>query len=219
MSHTTRWWWVRHAPVPFTLHGGRIYGSQDLSCDCSNRTAFEGLARQLPTGAVLVTSPLKRTWETAAAIAEAGLALPEAERETAFIEQDFGAWHGTTWDALRDADDGAMAAFWKVPALTRTPDGESFADVMIRVAPAMERLTEIHAGRDIIVVAHGGSIRAALGHALGLAPGQALSFRIDNLSITRIDHIPTGHLGGYGGVWRVAAVNRSPVPEATGDPV
>ena len=28
----TRWWHVRHAPVP---DGGRIYGQRDLDCDCS----------------------------------------------------------------------------------------------------------------------------------------------------------------------------------------
>ena len=28
---TTRWWWVRHAPVP---DGGFIYGQRDLDCDC-----------------------------------------------------------------------------------------------------------------------------------------------------------------------------------------
>ncbi|CCQ72039.1 histidine phosphatase family protein [Magnetospira sp. QH-2] len=213
MGETTRFWWIRHAPVPRHLHGGTIYGNLDLSCDCSDRAAFEGLARQLPKQAVLVTSHLKRTHETAQAIRDAGLEGPDPLQDADLGEQDFGRWHGTTWDDLRAANQAEMAAFWKVPSLSRPPGGECFADVMIRVAPAMERLSESHAGRDIILVAHGGSIRAALGHALGLAPAQALMFKIDNLSITRIDHIPSGHLGGYGGAWRVATVNRPPIAD------
>ena len=61
----TRFWWVRHAPVG---HGGRIYGQADLSCDCSQMALFAGLAGQLPGDAVWVTSNLRRTHETAAAI-------------------------------------------------------------------------------------------------------------------------------------------------------
>jgi broad specificity phosphatase PhoE len=69
------------------------------------------------------------------------------------------------------------------------PGGESFAAVADRVERAVDRLTAAHAGRDIVAVAHGGSIRAALGVALGLAPDRALGFVIDNCSLTRIDHI------------------------------
>ena len=39
----TRWWWIRHAPVP---DGGRIYGQGDLDCDCSDKLIFDVLARE-----------------------------------------------------------------------------------------------------------------------------------------------------------------------------
>jgi alpha-ribazole phosphatase len=61
----TRWWWVRHAPVP---DGGRIYGQRDLDCDCSNEKVFRAVAARLPANAVWVTSALKRAKQTAAAI-------------------------------------------------------------------------------------------------------------------------------------------------------
>ena len=75
MSHiTTSFWWVRHAPV---AHGGRIYGQTDLSCDCSETALFTGLAEKLPRSAIWVTSNLRRTHETAAAIVRAGLPGPQ----------------------------------------------------------------------------------------------------------------------------------------------
>ena len=65
MSIATRWWWVRHAPVP---DGGRIYGQGDLDCDCGDAEIFGVLARELPRDAIWVTSNLVRTRQTAAAI-------------------------------------------------------------------------------------------------------------------------------------------------------
>ena len=72
---------------------------------------------------------------------------------------------------------------------------------------AIHRLVETHPGRDIIAVAHGGTIRAVLALALGLDPEAALAFTIENCSITRIDHIDGA---GIGHDWRVVTVNRPP---------
>ncbi len=47
----TRWWWIRHAPVP---DGGKIYGQSDLDCDCTDAEIFSVLARELPKDAVWV---------------------------------------------------------------------------------------------------------------------------------------------------------------------
>ena len=199
----TRWWWVRHAPV--TDHGGRLYGRTDVPANTSERARFDALARALPQGAVWLTSNLLRTWQTADAIAEAGHAMPERIVEADLDEQDFGAWHGLTWSEVASERGHALAhKFWVAPAHITPPDGESFVTVMERVAAAVDRRTARHAGADIVAVAHGGSIRAALALALGLDPERALAFSIDNLSITRIDHVDGP---ARGGAWRVAAIN------------
>ena len=62
--------------------------------------------------------------------------------------------------------------------------------------------SETYSGRDIIAVAHGGTIRAAL--ALALDPEAALAFTIENCSFTRINRID-GPSMGHG--WRVVRVN------------
>jgi broad specificity phosphatase PhoE len=72
--------------------------------------------------------------------------------------------------------------------------------VVERVGRAILRLTQTCAGHDIIAVAHGGTIRAALGQALGLDPEAALAVSIDNCSITRIDRVDGPGMGhGWGG--------------------
>jgi broad specificity phosphatase PhoE len=61
-----------------------------------------------------------------------------------------------------------------------------------------------------VAVTHGGTIRAALGLALDLAPQAALAFYTDNCSLTRLDHLSAGD--GGPGLWRVVAVNRRSWP-------
>lgn len=189
---TTRWWWLRHAPVA----GGGITGRLDVPCDVSDRAAFAALAKRLPAGAVLVESGLGRCRATAEALRGAGLDLPPPLIEPELVEQDFGIWQGRSWSEI-DAP-----AFWADPAGTAPPGGESFARVVARVAGAVKRLTAAHAGRDVIAIAHAGSIRAAVTVALDLTPAAALRLAVEPLSLTRLDHV--------GDAWRVVALNREP---------
>ena len=63
-----------------------------------------------------------------------------------------------------------------------------------------------------MIVAHGGTIRAALGHALALPPEAMLQFCAFNLSITRIDHFRAD--GDDPASWRVVAINQPPRTDA-----
>ena len=65
-------------------------------------------------------------------------------------------------------------AFWPLTATSARPAGESIQDVIERTGAALERLAARHAGEDIVIVMHGGTIRAAVAHALGIGPDSAL---------------------------------------------
>jgi len=195
----TRWWWIRHAPA--IDPEGRIYGQRDVECDCSDAAAFAALARDLPDGAVWVTTPLRRTRETAAAIRKAGRDGPDPLIEPMLVEQNFGDWQGQKRSEI------IHHRMWIAGPDETPPGGENFVSVMIRVGAAIERLGREYRGRDIVAVAHGGTIRSALGVALDLAPELALAFSVDNLSLTvteRFSESAASH------DWRVVAVNRPP---------
>jgi len=206
MSAVTRWWWVRHAPVVGV--NGVIYGSDDVACDVSDVDTFRRLAGTLPGDAIWVTSHLTRARKTARAIADAGLAPPEPAIEEHLGEQCFGRWQGFSWDQMRDADAQAYDAFWQDPTRSRPPGGESFADLIARTRAVIERMTAEHRGRDIVAVAHGGTIRAAVSVALALEPENGMAIKVDTLSISVLEHVEDGLLRGRGGVWRVVGVNR-----------
>ena len=97
-------------------------------------------------------------------------------------------------------------SFWYATAEERAPNGESFVDLMERVGAAIARATQQHQGRDIVAVAHGGTIRAAIAIALGLPPRGGFAFMIDNCSLTRLDHYQGKQAAG----WRVTMINHRP---------
>lgn len=202
----TRFWWVRHAPV--RNDDGKIYGQRDLSCDTSERYKFEALAQALPTGAHWVVTTLRRTRETADAILAAG--HPDAglkyEVSDALKEQNLGDWQGQDRAAFFERLKPSPSAYWFAPPAEPAPNGESFNDLRARVGTAVGEFAKRLRGRDIVLVAHGGTIRAALGVALPLPDAGPLSFATDNCAITRLDYLDDGSDSG----WRIHTVNHQP---------
>ena len=110
-----------------------------------------------------------------------------------FAEQHLGEWQGMNRAAFL-ASRPAVGSYWFAPIDEPAPGGESFMDLYNRVRGAIERINVEHAGRDVIAVAHGGTIKAAVGLALGDQPEKGLAFTIDNCSVTRLDHLASaGH--------------------------
>jgi broad specificity phosphatase PhoE len=201
----TRWWWVRHAPV--RSDGGNIYGQKDIACDTSDREVFEAVAKILPRKAVWYASNLQRTHQTAEAIWATGFPKPaELVRDAAFAEQNLGQWQGLNRAAFFASRPIEVGSYWFAPIDEPAPGGESFVDIYNRVRGAIDRINGEHAGKDVIVVAHGGTIKAALGVALGGLVEKGLAFTIDNCSVTRLDHLASDRHSG----WRVPMVNQQP---------
>jgi broad specificity phosphatase PhoE len=199
----TRWWWVRHAPV--RNDGGNIYGQSDIACDTSDIEVFEAVAKILPRNAVWVASNLMRTHQTAEAIWAAGFPKPaQMAKEAAFAEQHLGQWQGMSRAALVASRPAGSS--WFADINEPVPGGESFMDLYNRTKGAVDRLTLEHAGRDVIAVAHGGTIKAAIALALGGLVEKSLAFDIDNVSVTRLDYFA----GVDYATWRLPMVNQQP---------
>ena len=200
----TRWWWVRHAPVPNPE--GRCYGQTDKDCDVSNEALFKHQAKLLPKGAVWYSSNLLRARKTAEHLGRAGAEFGEVLIDPDLAEQHFGSWQGLTYTEIAEKH-GENHLFWLGPPEKRPPGGETFSDLRQRTVRSIERLTEKYRGRDIVATAHGGTIRAALAHAFNMHPEAAVRFEIDNVSITLIEHFEQADPDH---AWRVAFVNYMP---------
>jgi alpha-ribazole phosphatase len=165
---------IRHAPAET---GGRLCGRRDVPAMLDDAVVLARLAAALAGVRAVVTSPALRCRQTAGA-----LFRDAAPREDARLwEQDFGAEDGTAHADLPDLGPLSREAL----ADRRAPGGESFADMVARVTPALEALAaEAAVGGPVAVVAHAGTVRAALALALGTVPA-ALAFEVAPLSVTR----------------------------------
>lgn len=183
-----------------------MYGTMDVAlCDLAlaqEAASYRWLAQRLPRPARWFCTPLSRTRATAVAIFAAGYPDADLVVEPDMIEQALGELQGLPHDVFAARLQRSPHPFWSIAWDERPPGGESFHDVVGRVGPVIDRLAAEHEGGDVVIVAHGGSIRAAVAHAMGIAPEASLAFSIKNLSLSRLER--------QGGHWRIAAVNEEP---------
>jgi broad specificity phosphatase PhoE len=180
-----------------------LYGTMDVEL-CPHtldrqKPDYQSLAATLPRPAHWYVTPLMRTRHTAQAIINAGYGDAELHVESGLIEQCMGDWQGLPHGDLPQHLAQPAHPFWPLSGTERPPHGESMQDTIARVGPAMERLAAAHQGQDVVIVSHGGAIRAALAHALGIAADNALHISIQNISLTKLDRLPRG--------WRINTVN------------
>jgi probable phosphoglycerate mutase len=174
---------VRHGETDWNA-ARRIQGSSDIPLnDIGRAQASETgrlLARRQWDG--IVASPLIRALDTARLIsAEVGLGEPEIE--PAFAERNYGEAEGLTGDEV-DA---------RYPNGAAVPGRETRAEVADRVMPALLSLATARPGEALLVVSHGGVIRAVLDT---VAPGMKIeripngsvhSFRVEDGSLELIE--------------------------------
>lgn len=191
----SRWWWVRHGPT----HAKSFVGSTDLPADLSDTAALARLSGYLPADAIVVSSDLLRARATADAIQNNRHRLdhlPELK------EIDFGDWEMKTFHQVSESHPDLARSFWSDPDMASPPNGESWKSMCNRVHAAVSKICEMHPGRDIVAVAHMGVIVSQLQMAANIGPRQAMSFSIDNLSVTRLEFLDPD--------WRILGVNHCP---------
>jgi broad specificity phosphatase PhoE len=146
---------VRHGETDWN-RDGRYQGHADPPLNREGRRQARALATQL-AGIELdavYTSDLRRAAETAEIIArERRIPL---HRDTGLREVDVGSWSGLTRAEIADRFPGA-----------ERHDGESRDAHRERVIRAVTAIAERHAGDRVLIVSHGGSLRAVLSHTLG----------------------------------------------------
>ena len=180
---------VRHGESTWNVLG-LIQGQADgpTLTDKGRRQSAQ-LAERLRPGraGAIYSSDLARARETAAFVGKA-LGLPVAT-DPALRERCFGSYEGLPLRALDTVDSG-ICGDQVVDASARPDGGESLDEVYERVGDFLERLQgERHLG-DVILVSHGGAIRAMRAFCAGVPMGGTLWDIVANGSVSTV-HQPS----------------------------
>ena len=145
----------------------RFQGHSDRPLTELGRQQAEALADELAAVAELraiYTSPLRRALDTAAVVgARTGLE-PVPLRD--LLEVDVGTWAGLSRSEV-EAHFPAAFRRW-LDGGEGWEDGESYAAMSARVLAALLQAAETHRDEQILVVSHGGPIRAIQAAAAGM---------------------------------------------------
>lgn len=167
----------------------RIQGNQDPPLSPRGRRQAELLARllgvHLPRAAAVYASPLRRAAETAEAV-RAATGLPVFP-EPALREMCLGKWEGMTVPEIQTAFPGTYEGWLADPLAHPAPGGEHLEAFARRVTDAFERMQAAHPGRDLILVSHGGPIKALLCHVLGLEVRSLFRIKQDNTAVSLVE--------------------------------
>lgn len=179
----------------------RFQGQADIPLDqigaAQAAHAARMLARLKPEG--IVTSDLSRAASTAQALeVETGLT---ASTDPGLRERSAGDWEGLNRDEI-------IARWPEEYAKFKVPGGEDMNEVGKRVAHAIDRgLATIPPHGLLVVVSHGGAIRAGITTLLGLPAEHRESLGpLGNCSWSVLGPSATGH-------WRLLEHNAASLPE------
>lgn len=172
---------VRHGETGSNRRG-ELLGRADPPLTRRGTEQAASLATWLPRPDVLITSPLGRARQTAAALGT------EVQIDQRWTELDYGAFDGMlpaavpadVWDRWRCDEDYAP------------PAGESLAELGGRVADACADWSDQARTSVVMVVTHVSPIKAALAWALDVPTRVAWRLYVEDASVSRIDVDRTG---------------------------
>ncbi len=174
---------LRHgATDPMTVQlSGRLAG---VGLNATGVEQARALAGRLPNLDRLVSSPLQRATETAAALRR------QVETDPSFTEFDFGEWTGVRFSDLQD--DPLWKRFNEQRDLTRAPGGESMEEVQERAIAGLQRILLDAPGKTIGIVTHADVIRALVLRVTGTPIRHFWRLQIGPASITELLCGPEG---------------------------
>ena len=202
MNHTTpaepaaepgAWYLVRHGQTTWNKTR-RIQGHANIPLSEQGKRQIAALRRRIHDRrfAAIYASDLDRTMHSARILA--GAAETPIEAAPDLREFSYGDWEGLTVEEVEAKDPNRFAARMAgANEAFAAPGGENTAQVLARVRKFHSRALECRQPADhVLVVAHGGSLRALLVCLLGLPDEHVWRFRLDVASLSIVRTYPEG---------------------------
>jgi len=153
---------IRHGEVPGN-HAGCFVGRSDPQLSSAGVAQIQQQAQQLQARLQLpcriICSPLQRARQSAQILA-AALGNQHVQIDPELREIDFGAWEMLDFQQASARNPEAVQQWCREPATFVFPDGDAVADFLARINATAQRLTALAEHGDLLIVSHGGVIRA-----------------------------------------------------------
>jgi probable phosphoglycerate mutase len=130
----------------------------------------------------VISSPLQRAQQTAQAIAKGLSQHIEVETDPRWIELNYGDFDGQPVSSVSPE----QWATWRTDEHFRPPQGETLAELSVRVHDAIEALLADSVSSHIVVVSHVSPIKAAVAWALGVGVEVSWRTALDRASMTTV---------------------------------
>lgn len=182
---------VRHAETVWNAEE-RWQGQTDVPLSERGRGEVRTVAERLGAERFdrVITSDLARARDTAAGIAPAA----SIELDPALREMHLGGWCGLLHREVQERFPDELRALQRGEDRRIGGDGETVVELAARVTEAIARIARESAGCRVLVVTHGGVIRALVLDLLAISGRARPLFGSRNTAITRLEISGGGRL-------------------------
>ena len=185
---------VRHGVTDHTIgkrfSGGLASANPPLNEEgrAQARATGEWLAPLADDFDVVISSPVRRTRETAEIVAE-HLRL-DIEVEDGIAEMEFGSWDGLSFTEVQERFPDDLSA-WLGDLDAAPHGGESLRTVQKRVLEGRDRILEQYAGRTVVAVSHVTPIKVIVAEAMGASLDGVYRMELGPASVTVVSYATT----------------------------
>ena len=165
---------VRHTKVD--CPAGVCYGQSEIGVNITFEVEKNMLFEKLQNIEFekIYSSPLKRCAILAEAFTNSPKKVIYDER---LMELNFGKWEGKTWNEIEKSEE---TKHWFNDYLnTPCPGGESYTDLLKRVQNFINNLKKKDSGKNVLIICHGGTIRAFHAIINNVNPQRAFDLKLD----------------------------------------
>lgn len=178
---------IRHGQTDWNLQG-KIQGSYDSDLNDT------GIKQAIELSEVLLnlnykfskiyTSPQKRALKTAEILSEHSNInyFPIDDLK----EINMGKWEGLSWDEVESQYPSEYREWYLNRQYTKTPNGESYEDMLKRVLKAINTIIANN-NEDVVIVSHSAIIMGLQCYVTNTPFKDMLKFKTKNATITEID--------------------------------
>ena len=177
---------LRHGETNWNIQQ-RFQGSHDIPLNENGEEQARAVASRISAWCpeIVWASPLQRALRTA--VIASGYPIDEISVLPELREINFGAWEGRAVSELK-AEGDLFARWAQMPFKVPVPNAETEDQILERASQVLELLQQCEAEK-ILVVSHGGTLRALLAAALQIPFQSAWKyFRLSNCSLTGLEY-------------------------------